>query len=226
MGGPEVRVYELMTRDPLAVKPETPLKEVAHLLVEHGFSGVPVVDDDNVVVGVVSESDFMIKERGREYVPSSALSWLLGESKEIRHEREIVEARTAGQAMSAPPITIEGRIASIREAAITMAERNINRLPVTEDGRLVGIITRGDLLKVYAQPDAQLADTVREALRSADGIIVESVENGIVRLAGTAASEAMAETTIRIAEAVDGILGVDAEALNWLERPAEPVPLA
>lgn len=219
-----MRVYDLMTRDPVAVKPDTPLKEVAHILVEHGFSGVPVVDDDNVVIGVVSESDFMIKERGREYVPSSALSWLLGDSPQIRHEREIVEARTAGQAMSAPPITIEGRIASVREAAITMAERNINRLPVTEDGRLVGIITRGDLLRVYAQPDAQLADAVREALRSADGIIVESVENGVVRLAGTAASEAMAETTIRIAEAVDGVLAVDAEALNWLERPAAPVP--
>ena len=224
MGGPEVRVYDLMTRDPVAVKPDTPLKEVAHLLVEHGFSGVPVVDDENVVIGVVSESDFMFKERGREYLPSSALSWLLGESREVRHEREMVEARTAGQAMSAPPITIEGRIASIREAAITMAERNINRLPVTEDGRLVGIITRGDLLRVYAQPDAQLADAVREALRSADGIIVESVENGIVRLAGTAASEAMAETTIRIAEAVDGVLAVDAEALAWQERPAEPIP--
>lgn len=224
MGGPEVRVYDLMTRDPVAVKPDTPLKEVAHILVEHGFSGVPVVDDDNMVVGVISESDFMIKERGRDYVPSSALSWLLGETRQIRHEREIVEARIAGQAMSTPPVTIEGRIASIREAAITMAERNINRLPVTENGRLVGIITRGDLLRVYAQPDAQLADAVREALRSADGIIVESVENGIVRLAGTAASEAMAETTIRIAEAVDGVLAVDAEAVNWLERPRAAVP--
>lgn len=219
-----MRVYDLMTRDPLAVKPETPLKEVAHLLVEHGFSGVPVVDDANVVVGVISESDFMVKERGREYVPSSALSWLLGDTKQVRHERDIVEARTAGQAMSSPPITIEGRIASIREAAITMAERNINRLPVTEDGRLVGIITRGDLLRVYAQPDTQLAEAVREALRSADGIFVESVENGVVRLAGTAASEAMAETTIRIAEAVDGVLAVDAEALTWRERPAEPIP--
>ena len=185
-----------------------------------------MVDDDNVVVGVISESDFMLKERGREYVPSSALSWLLGETRQVRHEREIVEARTAGQAMSSPPITIEGRIASIREAAITMAERNINRLPVTEDGRLVGIITRADLLRVYAQPDAQLAEAVRDALRSADGIVVESVENGIVRLAGTAASQAMAETSIRIAEAVDGVLGVDAEALNWEERPAERVPLA
>ena len=221
-----MRVYDLMTRDAIAVKPETPLKEVAQLLVEHGFSGVPVVDDDNVVVGVISESDFMLKERGREYVPSSALSWLLGETRQVRHEREIVEARTAGQAMSSPPITIEGRIASIREAAITMAERNINRLPVTEDGRLVGIITRADLLRVYAQPDAQLAEAVRDALRSADGIVVESVENGIVRLAGTAASQAMAETSIRIAEAVDGVLGVDAEALNWQERPAERVPLA
>jgi CBS domain-containing protein len=220
-----VRVYDLMTRDPVAVKPGTPLKEVARLLLEHGFSGVPVVNDDDIVVGVISESDFMLKERGRDYVPSSALAWLLGESKQVKHERDLVEARTAGEAMTAPAVTIEGRIASIREAAITMAERNINRLPVTEDGRLVGIITRGDLLRVYAEPDAKVADTVRAALRAADGVDVEGVENGVVTLAGTAASQAMAETVIRVAEAVDGVVAVDADRLTWNEQTAEVMPL-
>jgi CBS domain-containing protein len=220
-----VRVYDLMTRDPVAVKPHTPLKEVARLLLEHGFSGVPVVDDEGIVVGVISESDFMLKERGRDYVPSSALAWLLGESKQVKHERDLVEARTAGEAMTAPAVTIEGRIASIREAAITMAERNINRLPVTEDGRLVGIITRGDLLRVYAEPDAKVADAVRVALRAADGVDVEGVENGVVTLAGTAASQAMAETVIRVAEAVDGVVAVDADRLTWNEQTAEVMPL-
>lgn len=221
-----MRVYDLMTRDPVAVRPGTPLKEVARLLVANGFSGVPVVDADNVVVGVISESDFMLKERGRDYLPSSALAWLVGESAQVRHERALVDARTAGQAMTAPAITIEGRIASIREAAITMAERNINRLPVTESGRLVGIITRGDLLRVYAQPDEKIADAVREALRAADGIDVEGVEQGVVTLAGTAASREMAETTIRIAEAVDGVVAVDADGLTWHDEPKPLVPMA
>lgn len=219
-----MRVYDLMTRDVIAVKPEMPLKEVARLLVEFGISGVPVIDDDCVVLGVISESDFMIKERGREYAAGSALSWLLGESKRARHERALVEARTAGEAMSAPPITIEGRITSVREAAITMSEHDVNRLPVTEAGRLVGIITRGDLLRVYAAPDQIVADRVRDALRAADGIEVQGVANGVVRLAGTAASEAMAATTIHIAETVDGVVAVDAERVTWSERPAVLLP--
>jgi CBS domain-containing protein len=218
-----------MTRDPVAVTTDTPLQEVARLLVEHRIGGVPVVDEEGLVVGVLSESDFAVKERGRDYLPSSSLAWLLGETREIRHQQEIVAARTAGEAMSRPPITIESRIASVREAAVTMIERRVNRLPVTDGGRLVGIITRGDLVRVFARPDEELAEAVREALRSADGIVVESVEHGVVRLAGMAASEAMAETTIHIAESVDGIVGVDAAELHWLEqspKPPEPVPLA
>jgi CBS domain-containing protein len=212
-----------MTRDPVAVTPETSLQEVARLLVEHRISGVPVVGEDGVVVGVVSESDFVIKERGRDYLPSSSLAWLLGETREVRHEQQVVAARTAGEAMSRPAITIEGRIASVREAAITMIEHRINRLPVTEDGRLVGIVTRGDLVRVFARSDAELAEDVRRVLRSADGIVIESVDRGVVRLAGTAASQAMAETTVHIAESVDGVVGVDAEHLTWQERPAEPM---
>jgi len=222
-----VRVYDLMTRDPVAVTPETSLQEVARLLVEHRISGVPVVDEDGVVVGVISESDFVIKERGRDYLPSSSLAWLLGETREVRHEQQVVAARTAGEAMSQPAITIEGRIASVREAAITMIEHRINRLPVTENGRLIGIVTRGDLVRVFARSDAELAADVRKVLRSADGIVVESVDHGVVRLAGMAASAAMAETTVHIAESVDGVVGVDAEHLTWEDRPSvpiEPVP--
>src|SRR5690606_31198478 len=107
--------------------------------------------------------DFMLKERGRSYVPHSPLGWLLGD-RDARHDLARVEATTAGEAMTSPPIVIEGRIASIREAAIVMAERNINRLPVTEDGKLVGIITRADLLRVYVQSDADIEASVREAL--------------------------------------------------------------
>ena len=111
-----MRVYDLMTRDPIAVKPATRLQEVARLLVEHRIGGVPVVDDNRVVVGVISQSDFAVKERGRDYVDSSSLAWILGETRDVRRQQQIVAARTAGEAMSRPPITIEGRLASVREA--------------------------------------------------------------------------------------------------------------
>lgn len=223
-----MRVYDLMTRDPIAVKPATRLQEVARLLVEHRIGGVPVVDDNRVVVGVISQSDFAVKERGRDYVDSSSLAWILGETRDVRRQQQIVAARTAGEAMSRPPITIEGRLASVREAAAIMIEHRINRLPVTEDGRLVGIVTRGDLVRVFARSDAELAQAVRDALRGADGILVHGVEGGVVRLGGTATSGKMAATAIRIAEAVDGIVGVDVEDLVWREpsrAPIEPLPL-
>jgi len=203
---PTVRIYDLMSRDVVSVRPETPLKEVAQLLVEHAISGMPVVDDRNVVVGVVSESDFVIKERGREHISRSPLRWLLGDS---RHDLNRVEATTAGQAMTTPAITIEGRVASLREAAIAMAEHKINRLPVTEEGKLVGIITRGDLLHVYMQSDAAIETAVREALQEVEGVAVSGVCDGIVTLAATGKHQATMGSAIRTAEMIDGVVAVD-----------------
>lgn len=219
-----MRVYELMTRDVVAVTPDTPLKEVARLMVDRGISGVPVIDDEGIVLGVISESDFLIKERGREHVSASPLVWIVGDTRQSRHERALIAARTAKEAMTTPPVTIEGKLASVREATIVMAERQINRLPVTESGRLVGIITRGDILRLYARSDETIGAAVRDSLRAADGIVVEGVEQGVVTLAGTAASQAMADRVIRIAEAVDGVVAVDGERVKWLEKPQLTAP--
>lgn len=189
-----MRVYELMTREVVAVTPDTPLKEVARRMVDNGISGVPVIDEEGVVLGVISESDFLIKERGREHVSASPLVW------------------------------IEGKLASVREATAVMAERQINRLPVTESRRLVGIITRGDILRLHARSDETIVAAVRDSLRAADGIVVEGVDQGVVRLAGTAASQAMAIAVVRIAEAVDGVVAVDADRLKWSESPQVIAP--
>ena len=216
-----MRVDEVMTREVITVHPETPLKEVARLLVEHRIGGVPVVDAQDRVLGVVSESDFAIKERGGDYIPHSRLGWLFGDPG--RDAARIVAARTAGEAMTAPAVTIEGRVASLREAAITMVEHDINRLPVTEDGRLVGIITRGDLVRVFVQPDAAIQEKLRAALHSVDGLMVEGVEDGIVTVSGTVESRALAETAIRIAEALDGVVGVNSDRLVWREK-SSPEP--
>jgi len=210
-----MRVHDVMTREVIAVRPETQLKEVARLLVEHRIGGVPVVDADNTVLGVVSESDFAIKERGAEYIPRVRFGWLFSD---VRRDVARVAARTAGEAMSAPAVTIEGRIASVREAAITMVEHKINRLPVTEDGRLVGIITRGDLVRVFVQPDAAIAERLRADLRAVDGLIVEVVD-GVVTLSGTVATSALAETSARIVSNFDGVVAVNSDQLTWRVEP-------
>lgn len=214
-----MRVYELMTRDVVAVTPDTPLKEVARLMVDRGISGVPVVDEEGTVLGVVSESDFTLKKRGREYVSTSPLAWIFGDARRLRHERALIEARTARDAMTAPAVTIEGKVASVREAAVVMAEHKINRLPVTESGRLVGIITRGDILRLYARPDEAVLAELRNRLRAIDGVVVEGVEHGVVRLAGVAPSRGVADAAVGIAESVDGVVAVDAERLTWSEEP-------
>jgi CBS domain-containing protein len=216
-----VRIYEVMTRDVVSVRPETPLKEVAQLLVDRGIGGVPVTDLLGIVLGVVSESDFVTKELGQEYARRSRLARLFGQPSP---DAAKIEATTAGEAMTAPAVTIEGRIASVREAAMVMTEHGVNRLPVVENGRLVGIITRGDLVRVFAVSDAILAERVGTRLHSVDGLFVDGVHNGIVTLSGTVESRELAETAIDIARSTDGVVNVDAERLSWRSSRAPVLP--
>lgn len=201
-----MRIYDLMSRDVVTVRPDTPLKEVARLLVDHAISGIPVVDEDNVVLGVVSESDFMIKERGRANVSRSPLRWLLGDTQ---RELARVQATTAGGAMTSPAVTIEGRVASVREAAMLMAEHAINRLPVTEAGRLVGIITRADLLRVYTRTDDAIAAAAHDVLQETDGVVLDGVRDGIVTLQATDEGRALIDRATRTVEGIDGVVAVN-----------------
>lgn len=191
-----MRISELMTRDVIAATPRTPLKEVVRLMLEHRISGVPVIDNDGIVIGVVSESDLLLKERGREAARPSPLTWLVGEPRDSRHARTVIDATIAESAMSSPAV---------------------NRLPVTDSGHLVGIVSRSDLLRPFLRSDGQIADAVRFALHAADGIQVDSVVRGIVQLSGQAASREMAETAIRVAESIDGVMAVRASRLTFPE---------
>jgi osmotically-inducible protein OsmY len=89
----------------------------------------------------------------------------------------------------------------------------------------VGIITRGDVLRLYARSDETIVAAVRDSLQAADGIVVEAVEQGVVRLAGTAESQAMASAVVRIAEAADGVVAADADRLEWSESPQLITPI-
>lgn len=211
-------VRDVMTTTVLAVRRETPLKEVARLLVERRISGLPVIDDEGQVVGVVSEADLLVKEQGPDAVPCGTLDRLLGESGQARQLRAKAEARTAGEAMTAPAITIDAA-ASVHRAAAQMIERRVNRLPVVDAGRLVEIVTRADLVRSFVRSDAQLEQTIREdvllkALWIAPDQVAVDVVDGIATLRGRVDRRSTAAMVAHMVEIVPGVVGVSAE-IAW-----------
>jgi CBS domain-containing protein len=212
------KVRDVMTTGATAVGPGMPLKDVARLLLARGISGVPVVGADGEVLGVVSEGDFLVKERGSGAVAHRPLSALFGESRETRAQLAKVAATTAGEAMSTPAVTIDAD-RPVTEAAALMAEHRIKRLPVTEGGRLVGIVTRADLLRAYARTDEELAATIRDdvlyrTLWLDPRQFEVAVQDGLVHIAGSVDRRSTAEMIERIASLVPGTVGVSTE-IRW-----------
>jgi CBS domain-containing protein len=211
-------VADVMTRPVLTVRRDTPLKEVARLLIDNGVSGAPVVDDDGRVLGVVSEADFLVKEQGADEIHHRRLARVMGESEETRRQLDKVEARTAGGAMTAPAVTIAST-RPIREAAALMTSGRVNRLPVLDGGRLVGIVTRADLVRAYLRTDEELVRAIRQdvLLRilwlDPDGFDV-SVVNGEASISGRVERRSTAEIIEETIRMVPGIVAVRAE-LPW-----------
>lgn len=225
-----LRVRDVMTTSVVSVGPSTPLKEVARLLVDHRISGVPVVDPDGRVLGLVTEADFLVKEQAGEGSPHRRFGWLLGESTETRAQAGKFAATNAGEAMTAPPITIEPD-QSITEAARRMSERRVNRLPVLENGKLVGIVTRADIVRVYVRSDADLVQTVREdVLRRMlwldPAAFVVEARDGRVSISGSVGRRSTAAMTERFIRMVPGVVDVEAD-IDWsiddseIEPPSE-----
>jgi CBS domain-containing protein len=207
-----MKVKDAMTADVKAIGPGRSLKDVAAILAANRISGLPVVDEGRVV-GVVSEADILVKEWAE--VPHG-LSGLL-------HRREAtslatkVEARTAGEAMSAPPITIEPW-KSLSSAAALMIEKGVNRLPVVEDDQLLGILTRADLVRAFARSDREIEREIRE--ETLLGIpfpedLDLKIENGEVTLRGQIDSKVDAEILPTSIRRIPGVVSVDAEVECW-----------
>lgn len=211
-------VRDVMTTSVISVQHDKPLKDVATLLVDHGISGLPVVDADKRVVGVVSEADFLLKESGADGMPHRRLERLLGETKATRRYRAKLEATTAAEAMTSPAITVSPSH-SINEAARTMTSHAINRLVVVDDDRLVGIVTRADLVRAYVRSDQELADTIRQevVLRilwlDPAGFVV-NVKDGVATIIGRVESRSTAEMVGRAVAMVPGIVDVKAD-VSW-----------
>ena len=217
-----MRVQDVMTTDVLTVRSDTSLKDAAEILARNRISGLPVVDGENHVVGVLSEGDILFKERGAKEKKGVLERWL---DLPLPEAAAKLEARTAGEAMTAPAMTI-GRKRPLTEAANTMIEEGVNRLPVVDDDRrLIGIVTRADLVRAFVRSDEEIAkeieeDVIRRTLWIAPGSIEVSVARGEVRLTGEVETKADAELIPAFVQRVPGVVSVLSK-LRWPEESGE-----
>ncbi|MCA1994973.1 MAG: CBS domain-containing protein [Coleofasciculus sp. S288] len=146
-------VADVMSREPIVVRPETPIKEAIKILVEQRISGLPVVDKADKLVGVISETDLLWQETGVEpplYV--MFLDSVIYLENPVRHEQELHKAlgQTVGEVMSTNAVTVKPD-QPLRKAAKLMQETSIRRLAVVDDtGKVIGILTPGDIVRAMA----------------------------------------------------------------------------
>jgi CBS domain-containing protein len=206
-----MKVCDLMTSEVVTVTPKTSLRDAAVLLTEKGISGMPVVNDANEVVGVLSEADIVVKAGG-EVARNRLLGWLLEADFGLEDK---IRAETVGDAMTAPPVSISPK-RRVHQAARLMVSENVNRLPVVENGKLVGIVTRADIVRAFTRSDAELVDEIRgDILRRTfwlePGSVAVDVVDGHVTLRGEVETEADQELLPHFVARVPGVISVDAD---------------
>jgi CBS domain-containing protein len=203
-----MKVNEVMTRDVVTVPPTATLKQAAGLLVQHGISGLPVVDGGRLV-GILSERDLLFKEQEPSDTPRW-LAWLIDPLAVADQPK--LDAHTVGEAMSSPALTIEAG-SRVAAAAKRMLGSGISRLPVIEDGELVGIVTRADLVRAFVRSNEEIAREIH------DDVIVrglwldsESVEidvhDGEVTLSGSLQDHIDEELLPKLVAGIPGVVSV------------------
>jgi len=213
-----MKVEDVMTTDVATVTPSTPLKDVAQILVERDISGVPVVDADGSVLGVVSEADLLAKERAEPPTRGGPLAWLVDPIEII--ERRKLGARVAGEVMTSPAVTIPP-YRNLATAAGVMLDSRVNRLPVIRDGKLVGIVTRADLVRAFARSDAEVLREIREDVLGRQMLLDDyavdvAVDAGDVVLSGVMGRRSQVELIPRLVARVAGVVGIE-NKLSWRE---------
>jgi CBS domain-containing protein len=205
-----MRVSDVMTKDVVTLSPTMSLKEAAALLSERNIGGAPVVDGDEIV-GVLSETDILYKERG----PSSnerLVDRLF--SGQGAAEAAKVAAESVGDAMTSPTVTID-HWESVAATAEKMLAVRVNRLPVVKEGKLVGIVTRHDLISVFSRPDQAIEYDIRhDVVEGSFGLhpatVAITVRDGKVKLRGHVDTPLAAELIPVAARRVPGVVSVDA----------------
>ncbi len=202
------RVGELMTTAVVCVRRDTGFKDIAVRLAEHDVTAVPVVDDEEHPIGVVSEADLLRKQQ-RQLDPGGHLA----DAHLPPAERAKAHALTAEGLMTSPAVTARPDW-SVVEAARTMDRHHVKRLPVVDDAdRLVGIISRADLLRVFLRRDLTIYEEITtEVLTRTLGLdpasVTVQVTGGRVTLSGIVPHSSLIPVAVRLCESVDGVIDV------------------
>jgi CBS domain-containing protein len=200
-------VKDVMTTNVVAVKRNADFKQIVSVLRRYRVSACPVINDAGRVVGVVSEADLLYKEaHGRMPAGLIRLRWKLGEESKVN-------AVTAGRLMTSPAVTIHPDT-SVEVAARVMQDRWIKRLPVvSDDGLLIGIVTRSDVLSVYERPDEDiLAEILTDVIAGEFGLEASAfdvtVASGIATISGLMGQPGTALELVARLRHVEGVVAV------------------
>jgi CBS domain-containing protein len=193
------KVRSVMTEDVVSVRPHTRFKECVDMIRVHRVGALPVIDAAGRLLGILTESDLLRKEEGP-----------------VGRDQSRATARTAAEAMTRA-LTTSNPDATVAEAARLMHAASVRHLPIIDaEGRLIGIVSRADLLKVFLRSDESLRREIDEVLLQQTlgvprGALVVEVRDGVVHVSGEVESPSQARLILALIDHVEGVVGVDGE---------------
>ena len=196
-----------MTADVVTISTDTPFKRIEQLMNEHDVSALPVVNAEGALVGMVSEADLLLRTEASGDEPG-------GWTHEARERRAKAQAQTADGLMSSPVVSTASD-QPLAAAAHLMRKRNVKRLPVVDGGKLVGIVSRADVLKSYLRADADIrTDVIDGVVRGSMWLDPSTcdveVDDGVVRIRGELDRRSDVEILTTLILGVEGVIDVDA----------------
>ncbi|MFC5201071.1 CBS domain-containing protein [Streptomyces kaempferi] len=215
-GTPHI-VSDVMTHTVASIGRRANFKEIVQLMEQWRVSALPVLEGEGRVIGVVSEADLLPKEEFRDRDPDRFT--------QLQRLSDLAKAGavTAEELMTDPAVTVRAN-ATLAQAARIMAHAKVKRLPVVDDvGLLEGVVSRGDLLKVFLRDDEEIAEEVRREVVSylfhapLSPIRVQ-VQDGVVTLAGRVRDTSLVPVAARLVRAVEGVVDVEFELTGPSEQ--------
>jgi CBS-domain-containing membrane protein len=203
-------VRDVMTTDVVTVEAWTPFRDIVARLAEHQISAAPVLDAEGNVLGVVTEADLLLKQEHPDLELNVPLAW----SRRRRQERDKAAAVVAGKLMTTPAVTVPPT-ATVTDAARRMHAAGVKRLPVVDEaGRLVGIVSRADLLKVFTRTDEAIRREIMQDVIVGDFMMDPSrffihVNDAMVVLQGRVERRSLIPYLVRAVHAVEGVIQVE-----------------
>lgn len=200
-GRVELRVVDVMTSDVITVRADTTITEAARLMFRNRISGLPVCDAESCLIGMITEADFLRLEVARHSADQPSA------------------VETVGEVMTTNVLTIPPQ-AELSDAAAVMVAQDINRLPVVDgEARMLGIISRLDVVAAFTRPDDVIEDEIREdVLRRIMAVDLDAievgVESGVVTFTGSIGTRAESALLEELVRRLDGVLRVDNQ-LTW-----------